>query len=56
MLLAIKGKGAFRYFKDTASRLGLLDEWYRYRANAMKEFVVDWAEADNVPCKDNVKG
>jgi Uncharacterised protein family (UPF0158) len=27
---AIKGKGAFRYFKDTANRLGLLQQWYRY--------------------------
>jgi hypothetical protein len=37
---AIKGKGAFRYFKDTASRLGLLDAWYAYRDATMKEFVV----------------
>ena len=56
MLLAIKGKGSFRYFKDTASRLGLLEEWYRYQADAIKEFVVDWAEANNVPRKDDVKG
>jgi hypothetical protein len=27
---AIKGKGAFRYFKDTAGRLGLLQQWYQY--------------------------
>src|SRR5437660_12323574 len=46
---AIKGKGAFRYFKDTASRLGLLERWYQYRDEAMKEFVVGWAEAHNVP-------
>ena len=31
---AIKGKGAFRYFKDTASRLGLLKQWYQYRDEA----------------------
>ena len=53
---AIKGKGAFRYFKDTASRLGLLEDWYRYRADAMKEFVMDWAEANNIRCEDDVKG
>ena len=38
---AIKGKGAFRYFKDTLHRLGLQDQWYRYREKAMKEFVIE---------------
>jgi hypothetical protein len=50
---AIKGKGAFRYFKDTAGRLGLLKQWYQYRAQAMKEFVRDWAEAHQIPVVDD---
>ena len=52
---AIKGKGAFRYFKDTASRLGLLEQWYRYRDAAMKEFVIEWAEAHTVNFVDDLK-
>ncbi len=52
---AIKGKGAFRYFEDTAARLGLLNEWYRYRDDAMKRFVIDWAEANNIPYVDDLK-
>ena len=52
---AIKGKGAFRCFKDTASRLGLLKQWYQYRDEAMKEFVVAWAEARQIPFVDDVK-
>src|SRR5436853_636611 len=52
---AIKGKGAFRYFKDTASRLGLLERWYQYRDDAMKEFVIEWAEAHNVPYENDIK-
>ena len=48
-------KGAFRYFKDTASRLGLLERWYRHRDSAMKEFVVEWAEAHKVSFVDDVK-
>ena len=55
LLRAIKGKGAFRYFKDTASRLGLLEQWYRFRDMAMKEFVVDWAESHQIPFVDDVK-
>ena len=50
---AIKGNGAFRYFKDTANRLGLLKQWYHYRDNAMKEFVRDWAEAHQIPVGDD---
>jgi hypothetical protein len=52
---AIKGKGAFRYFKDTASRLGLLKQWYQYRDDTMKQYVVEWAEAHSVPFVDDVK-
>jgi len=52
---AIKGKGAFRYFKDTADRLGLLNQWYQYRDDSMKEFVVEWAEDSNVPYEDDLK-
>jgi hypothetical protein len=50
---SIKGKGAFRYFKDTAQRLGLLKRWYQYRDDAMKEFVVDWAKAMNLTIEDD---
>ena len=52
---AIKGKGAFRYFKDTAHRLGLLEAWFQFRAEAMKEFVINWAEARNVSWEDDLK-
>ena len=52
---AIKGKGAFRHFKNTAARLGVLDDWFRYRDAAMKEFVMAWAEAKGVPFEEDVK-
>ena len=50
---AIKGKGAFRYFKDTANRLGLLEEWCHYRNEAMKTYARDWAEAKHIPIVDD---
>jgi hypothetical protein len=53
---AIKGKGAFRYFRDTLNRLGIQDEWYRFREAAMKKFVIEWAEANNVLYEDNTAG
>ncbi|MGH8020820.1 MAG: UPF0158 family protein [Opitutaceae bacterium] len=49
---AIKGKGAFRYFKDTLHRFGLQNQWYAFRAAAMKQFVLDWAEANGVVVED----
>jgi len=52
---AIKGKGAFRYFRDTAQRLGLLERWFQYRDRALKEFVVAWAEANDVLYEDDIK-
>lgn len=45
---AIKGQGAFRRFKDTAARLGRLDAWFAYRDEAMKRFVLAWAEVNAV--------
>ena len=52
---AIKGQGAFRHFKDTLCRLGIEDQWFRYRAEAMKAFVIGWAEANHVPYEDDIK-
>jgi len=52
---AIKGKGAFRHFKATTERLGLLDRWFRYRDAAMKQFVIEWARDNQVPFEDDLK-
>lgn len=50
---AIKGKGAFRCFKDTAERHGVLDAWYRFRDERAKDFVIRWAEFNQVPYEDD---
>ena len=51
---AIKGKGAFRHFKNTAHSLGLLDQWYAYRQDAMKQFVIDWCETHKIQFADDL--
>ena len=48
LLRAIQGRGAFRYFKDTASDHGLLDEWYQYRDRALEEAVARWLDANGI--------
>lgn len=52
---AIKGRGAFRYFKDTLYRLGIQQSWYDYLGKAQKEFVIAWAEENNIAYKDDLR-
>jgi len=51
---AIRGNGAFGRFKGTLARFDLLDDWYKYRDNAMKEFAIEWAEENNVAYEDDL--
>ncbi|MDR1806131.1 MAG: hypothetical protein LBQ80_05130 [Clostridium sp.] len=46
---SLHGKGAFRRFKDTALRLGLLQQWYTFRDNAMLEKARQWCDENNIP-------
>lgn len=50
---AIKGRGAFRHFKDTAHRLGVIDAWYAYRDAAARKFMLDWAAINKVPVDES---
>jgi hypothetical protein len=46
---AIRGRGAFRRFKDAATRLGVIDDWYEYRGRALEEIAIDWLEENAIP-------
>ncbi len=52
LLSAIRGRGAFRMFKDRIHRLGIQDDWYRFRDEALKELAADWAEANDLELED----
>ncbi len=52
LLHAIKGKGAFRRFKDTAYDLGIIEQWYAYRDEAFKEIAKEWCETHDIPYID----
>lgn len=52
---AIRGSGAFRRFKETLYDLGIQDQWFEYRAQAMKEFVIEWAEENELAYEDDFK-
>ncbi len=44
LLNAIRGRGAFRRFKDLVSQLNLEEEWYAFRDNAYKEIAIRWCQ------------
>lgn len=43
---AIRGRGAFRRFKDNIYRLDIEQDWYDFRENAYREIAIEW-------CKDH---
>ena len=56
LLRAIHGSGAFRLFRMTTERLGLREEWYRYRDEAMKEIARRWLEANGIEYSEGGAG
>ena len=45
---AIHRGGAFRKFKIAVRRLGIEDEWFRFRQSALEEIAKDWLEDQGV--------
>lgn len=46
---ALQGKGAFRRFKDTIARLGLLSDWYEYKTAAYRKEAWEWCDFRKLP-------
>ncbi|MFQ5753453.1 MAG: UPF0158 family protein [bacterium] len=53
MYYSIKGRGAFRRFKDNIDRYAVADEWYKYREEAFKEIAIEWCQEHNIPFIDD---
>ena len=49
---AIRGRGAFRRFKDRVQVYGMAEEWYRYRDAALREIARAWCEAHGIAYTD----
>ncbi|MGD2158381.1 MAG: UPF0158 family protein [Anaerolineales bacterium] len=52
LLNSIRGRGAFRYFKDTIHEYGIVDDWYEYRERAFKRIAIEWLESHNIAYTD----
>ena len=48
LLDAIHGAGAFRSFRSAIRRLGIEDDWFRFRQTAFEDIAKDWLEAHDI--------
>jgi hypothetical protein len=50
---AIRGRGAFRMFKDALRRHKLWDAWNEFRDRALREIAIDWCEESGLAYRDD---
>lgn len=48
LLRVIKGKGAFRRFKDKIIDFEIEDQWYSYRDECFKQIAIEWCQENNI--------
>jgi Uncharacterised protein family (UPF0158) len=48
LLKAIKGKGAFRRFKEEIIEFEIEEQWYSFRNDRFKEIVIEWCLENNI--------
>jgi aminoglycoside 6'-N-acetyltransferase I len=53
--VALRGRGAFRRFKDTLHRIGIIDEWYDFKQNAFIEIAREWCEKNNIEYEGGIE-
>jgi hypothetical protein len=53
LLDAIRGKGAFRRFKDAINRLGMADRWHEFRDDKMRAIALEWCRDNDIEVDDS---
>jgi hypothetical protein len=48
LLDAIRGRGAFRRFKDTAFDLGVIEQWYEYKDKCYEGIAIAWCQEHDI--------
>jgi len=49
---AIRGRGAFRRFKDTAFNHNVIDDWYSFKNRALKKIAIEFLDSEGIPWVD----
>ncbi|HEM3939962.1 TPA: hypothetical protein U1V32_001711 [Streptococcus suis] len=50
---AIRGRGAFRRFKNELERCDRFEEWYAFETQCYKELVLEWGQENKIAIVDN---
>ena len=48
----IKGRGAFQRFKNAIHKFDIVEDWYKYRDNRLKEIAIEWCEEYGIEFED----
>lgn len=48
LLNAIHGRGAFRYFKDMIFKMGIRDDWFKFRDKVLTQKMLKWCERNDI--------
>ncbi len=51
LLNVLRGRGAFRFFKDTVRRHGIERDWFQFRDEALREIAIEWCEEHRIKWK-----
>lgn len=54
LLNNLKGKGAFRRFKDAVILLGIDEQWYKFKDKQYREFAIQWCADNEIGVEDEV--
>jgi hypothetical protein len=49
LLDKIRGRGAFRRFKDCILKYEIEEEWYRFRQEELEKIAIEWLEVNHIP-------
>lgn len=52
MAVAIRGRGAFRRFKDKIRHYNLEEQWYSFHFEALKEVAIRWCQDNGLDWED----
>jgi hypothetical protein len=55
LLTAIRGRGAFRCFKDAVRRRRIEGEWYAFRQAQLAEWAAEWLDAEGIEYRDDLE-
>jgi len=48
LYISLKGRGAFRRFKDTCINFDVIEDWYKFRENKYREFAIELCQENNI--------